>query len=149
MTEMIEKLDVKIRPQVKQFIHELDSLGIAYKVLETRRTPEVQAAYYAQGREPLDVVNAKRKVARLYLLTEKENRNKITWTLKSKHIDGLAIDIVPVIGGRIPWAITDSKVAAAWLHMGEIGEKCGLQWGGRWTPLDKFGCGRDCPHYEV
>ena len=124
MTEMIEKLDVKIRPQVKQFIHELDLLGVAYKVLETRRTPEVQAAYYAQGREPLDVVNAKRKVARLYLLTEKENRNMITWTLKSKHLDGLAIDIVPVIGGRIPWVITNSKVAAAWLHMGEIGEKC-------------------------
>ena len=149
MKEMIEMLDVKIRPQVKQFLHELDSLGIAYKVLETRRTVETQEAYYAQGRYPLEVVNAKRKRAGLYLITEKENKNKITWTMKSKHLDGLAIDIVPVIGGKIPWAITDAKVAAAWLRMGEIGEKCGLLWGGRWTPTDKFGCGRDCPHYEV
>ena len=27
----------------------------------------------------------------------------VTWTLKSKHIDGLAVDLVPVVDGKLCW----------------------------------------------
>jgi len=88
----IDELDDRVKDTVRNFTDHLDSNKIPYVILETRRTKEVQEAYYAQGREPLSRINALRSLAGLNPIGEAEGKRIITWTRKSKHIDGLAVD---------------------------------------------------------
>jgi hypothetical protein len=53
------------------------------------RNYKEQIALYAQGREPLGDVNAKRAMAGLPKITEEENKRKVTWTLSSPHVVNL------------------------------------------------------------
>jgi len=144
----ISSLDVTIRGKVLDFIEHLEREKTRYKVLETRRSPAVQEAYFAQGREKYSRVCSLRDLAGLPKISEGEAGRIITWTKKSKHIDGLAIDIVPIIDGRIPWIVTDAETAEVWFRIGRLGEYHGLEWGGRWSPYSEFKLGRDLPHYQ-
>lgn len=144
----IELLEPNTREKVEKMLHFMDNEKITYKVIETLRSPAVQQAYYAQGRMPLDTVNSLRKDAGLWAIDEATNKRMITWTMKSKHLEGKAIDIVPVIDGKIPWNILSQDIADLYIRIGKIGEAVGLSWGGRWTPIDKFGIGKDAPHFE-
>jgi D-alanyl-D-alanine carboxypeptidase-like protein len=62
----------------------------------------------------------------------------VSWTPNSKHLTGDAIDLVPydvyTLHGpdKLRWDATDR----AWQIMGDIGEKLGLRWGGRWQQKD-------------
>jgi hypothetical protein len=96
-------------------------------------------AYYSRGRMlGSQDVKAMYKAAGLWNITDEDADKVITWTLQSKHIKGEAIDIAPMRGSRIWWMAPES----VWTRMGEIGEKYGLNWGGRWkTP--------DSPHFEI
>lgn len=47
---------------------------------------------------------------------------------ESFHNYRLAFDFAPIVNGKIPW-----NDGALFTRCGEIGEKCGLQWAGRWT----------------
>ena len=145
----ISSLDVTIRNKVLDMIAHLEREKIKYRVLETRRSPAVQEAYYAQGRENYQRICSLRDLAGLPKIGEAEAKNIITWTKKSRHIDGMAIDIVPVRDGKIPWNVKDAETAELWFQIGKIGEKYGLEWGGRWSPIGAFGLGRDNPHYEL
>lgn len=145
----IELLEPNTREKVEKMLHFMDNEKITYKVIETLRSPAVQQAYYAQGRMPLDTVNSLRKDAGLWAIDEATNKRMITWTMKSKHLEGKAIDIVPVIDGKIPWNILSQDIADLYIRIGKIGEAVGLSWGGRWTPIDKFGIGKDAPHFET
>lgn len=144
----IEALEPGTREKVEKMLHFLDAEKISYKIIETLRTTKVQQAYYAQGRNPLYTVNALRKEAGLWVIDEATNKRIITWTLKSKHLEGRAIDIVPIKDGKIPWNILSQEIADLYIKIGEIGESVGLEWGGRWKPIDKFGVGKDAPHFE-
>jgi len=108
-------------------------------VVETLRDLSTQMAYYSRGRMlQTSDVKAMYKAAGLWNITDDDAEKVITWTLQSKHITGNAIDVAPMRNGRIWWGAPES----VWTRMGEIGEKHGLNWGGRWkTP--------DCPHYEI
>lgn len=129
----------EIRGKAHIFVARLLEAGVPAAVVETRRNISVQRAYYAQGRESLEVVNQLRKAAGLHPIDRNENDRKITWTLKSKHLDGLAFDVVPLKGGQLWW----EAPYLMWLRIGEIGESCGLQWGGRWEKCP------DYPHFEI
>jgi peptidoglycan L-alanyl-D-glutamate endopeptidase CwlK len=138
----------EVRPYFEAFLSALDRARLRYAVTETLRTPEVQAAYYAQGRKALEEINALRKKAGLYLLGPEEGKRIITRTMESVHLTGRAADIVPVMdNGKIPWNITE-ETAGLWLEFGRLGREAGLEWGGTWTPLDRFGIGWDAPHYQ-
>jgi peptidoglycan L-alanyl-D-glutamate endopeptidase CwlK len=143
----IQLLAPEARKYFEGFIKKLDNQGFRYSVLETLRTVEVQEAYYAQGRRPLEEINELRKKAGLYLLGEEEAKRIVTKTLESVHLTGKAADIVPVIDGKIPWNITTEN-AELWLAFGRLGQESGLEWGGSWAPLDRFGIGWDAPHYQ-
>jgi hypothetical protein len=138
----IDALNPMLATRVKCFLRKLDEAGIKYFVVETLRSQEVQNAYYAQGRKPLAEVNEMRKTCGLYLLTEAENKNIVTQTLKSNHADGNAIDIVPMKDGKIWWKAPQQ----VWEEMGKIGEDCGLDWcaGGNGKAWHW-----DNPHYEL
>jgi peptidoglycan L-alanyl-D-glutamate endopeptidase CwlK len=143
----LQLLKPEARPYFEGFIGMLEKQGFRYSILETLRTKEAQEAYYAQGRRPLDEINELRKKAGLYLLGEGEGKRIVTKTMESVHLAGLAADIVPVIGGKIPWNIA-AENAGLWLTFGRLGQEAGLEWGGAWAPLDRFGIGWDAPHYQ-
>ena len=140
-------LKPEVRRYFEEFLSRLDAAGLRYAVTETLRTEAVQKAYWAQGRKPLEEINALRKKAGLYLLGEDEGKRIVTKTMNSVHLAGQAADIVPVINGKIPWNITGEN-AGLWLAFGRMGQEAGLEWGGSWSPLDKYGIGWDAPHYQ-
>jgi peptidoglycan L-alanyl-D-glutamate endopeptidase CwlK len=146
----LNSLDPAFQPQAVEFINRLKKAGLAYTIIETARTTLVQNAYYAQGREPLEAVNKKRTLAGLWLITAAENKKIITQTMKSVHLDGWALDVAPLLpDGKIPWVISTQEIADLWKRFGEIGRSVGLEWGGDWKPLDRWGIGWDFPHYQA
>lgn len=70
--------------------------------------------------------------------------------LRSKHQDGLAIDICPyeVFQMHGPDKLAWVAPSDTWRTLGRIGEALGLRWGGRFTPLGRDGIGWDPGHFE-
>ena len=136
-----------VRPCFESFLSALDRAGLRYSVLEVYRTPTMQNAYYAQGREPVEEVNRLRKLAGLYAISADQAGRIITNTRHSTHQDRIAADIVPVLeSGKIPWDYGAHK--AVWETFGRLGMAAGLEWGGSWKPLLPCGLGWDPPHYQ-
>ena len=101
-------------------------------VVEGLRTRERQAELYAQGRT--------------------KPGKKVTWTLHSKHLEGKAVDLAPLINGAIDWADL-SKFDQIAKAMQDAAKEVGVsvRWGGDW---DMDGQPRergesDSPHFEL
>lgn len=110
----------KVQEMTNHFISVCKDRGYTVIITSTLRTEKEQNALYAQGRTtPGDVVtNAKFG--------------------DSLHNYGVAIDFAPVDNnGNIPWS---NK--ALFTTIGEIGESCGFEWGGRWVSF------LDLPHLQ-
>lgn len=118
--------------------------GVPCVVTYTLRTDAEQSALYAQGRESLDVVNSKRKIAGLYALSEKENTYTVTncdgIRNKSRHQTGTAIDVVPLEGTRAIWPNGDDP---RWIAISKAFKAHGFIWGGDWKDFP------DYPHYQL
>jgi len=143
--KMLADLDERAQAVFEEFLNKIDvELGDdQYIVFEGRRTNEVQEAYYAQGREPLENVNKKRAAAGLYLLRSEKDNYPVTWTLKSKHIDGLAMDVLPVDGAGNPtWDL--AHYWNAFVKIRDCAKFIGLICGADWPKPHT-----DWPHYEV
>jgi len=135
----LEVLTPEMKEKAEKMLYRLTQKGLLVMISETLRTLDIQEAYMAQGRDTLENVNKLRVKAGLWKIIESENERKITWTMKSKHLDGKAIDIVPLTPeGRAWW----TAPPAIWEAIGKVGEEVGLNWGGRWKQ-------RDYPHYEI
>ena len=142
-SKMLSELNSAAQPTFNAFLRCLDAeLGDEqYIVFEGRRSARIQEAYYAQGRKSLDEVNELRKLAGLYLLRSERDNYTITWTLKSKHIEGLAMDVVPLDeAGNPTWDLAHYQKQFEIIRV--CGKAAGLVCGADWdTP--------DWPHYEV
>jgi hypothetical protein len=115
----------------------------AYLIFEGLRTEATQVAYYAQGRASLGEVNRARQQAGLYLLSSEKQNYKITWTIKSKHLKGLAMDILPVRpDGEPTWDLAHYREQFELIR--DAGREAGLVCGADWPETQ-----RDWPHYEV
>jgi len=139
----LEGLSSAAQPVFREFLNLLDvELGDdRYVVFEGRRTVAVQEAYYAQGRESLEDVNKKRAAAGLCLLRSERDNYPITWTLKSKHVDGLAMDVLPTDGrGNPTWDLAHYRKTFETIR--DCGKKAGLTCGADWNPPD-------WPHYQI
>lgn len=53
-----------------------------------------------------------------------------SWTMNSKHIEGLAVDLIILKGKEVSWNNEDYK------PLGEYWEKIGGIWGGSWKVKD-------------
>jgi len=102
----------------RELLRRLAAEGLTFKVTSGNRTQAEQDALYAQGRTKPGKV--------------------VTWTRKSRHIGGRAIDLTLFSGKNPVW---DSK---HYDRAGAIGEELGLVWGGRWR-----GGKTDRPHFEL
>jgi len=149
MSSFMAGLHPKTASKLEVMMAMLNGISFKYKIIEGYRTAKVQRAYWHQGRSDIATVNEYRKFAGLYLLTEAENKSAITNcdgdSTLSKHQSGRAVDIVPIVDGKIPWSV--EKHRASWEQLGEIGKQAGFEWGGDWgKTASKLGW--DCPHFE-
>lgn len=126
----LSSLNYQFRKYVEDFVRECSKEGISVWIYETWRSKKRQQALYAQGRQPLEIVNEKRKEVGLPLLREKENRYIVTKLRVSAHNYGLAADFVPVVNGRPQWNNNE-----LWQRCGEVALRLGMEWGGTWKGL--------------
>ncbi len=88
---------------------------------------------------------------RTYAQQVKNVKKGVSQTMDSMHLKGLAVDLVPWIGGKPVWDWTGCyKIAMA---MDTVATHWGIanhiRWGGAWdTRLDKFGDPNDLKAYE-
>jgi hypothetical protein len=140
---MLAELNPRAQPIFDEFILRLDKVlgDNRYIVYEGLRRMLVQEAYFAQGRQSLSAVNALRKQVGLYQLVSDAQNYIITWTMKSKHIEGLAMDITPMNGaGDATWDL--GHYWDTFVKIRDIGKSVGLVCGADWQPPD-------WPHYEI
>jgi hypothetical protein len=120
MSRSLNDLAASFRPLAVELLARLVEAQIPVLIVDTLRTPEEHAENVRKG---------------------------VSWTARSKHLDGLAIDIVPyhtyLIDGmdKLQWDEDDP----VWQRMGLIGESMGLRWGGRFKPPAK----PDLGHFEM
>ncbi len=113
------------------------------------RTVAEQNALYAQGRLPVDKVNALRKKLGWKDLTDQENRFYVTMLKggESAHNHHLAVDIVAQVGRTAEW--TNPKFYEVVAKHAMI-RKADIVWGGDWNmngkPDERF---LDKPHLEL
>jgi hypothetical protein len=111
MSRLLNDLDFRFKNRAIEFLARLTEAGIPVLIVDTRRTPEEHAANLASG---------------------------VSWVGRSKHIDGLAIDVCPyemfqLYGAdKLQWKPDDP----VWQKIGKIGELLGMRWGGRWEKKD-------------
>ncbi len=108
----------ELQEKVALFCEEMDRAGQRFVITQTLRTQKEQDALYEQGRSKPGKI--------------------VTWTRKSKHLEGKAFDIVMLDdNGKVTWN------PIAYEKAGEIGEAVGLKWGGNWNGE------KDLPHFEI
>lgn len=145
-----------------QFRIGMDEKNIDFIVTSTVRTLAEQKALYAQGREPLDVVNNLRAQAGLPSITNLQNKKRVTWTMNSRHLalqpndplctkypewagKGCAFDIVILKNGKAVWDVKadiDQDNIPDYEEAASCGEYLGLIAGARFKPSP------DYPHFE-
>lgn len=121
----IADLDERLQSLAVEFTQRMSEAGIPFIFTCTRRSQAEQDALYAQGR------TAPGKI--------------VTWTRKSKHIDGLAFDIAILQDNKPVWELkvdVDNDGVPDYEQAGAIGESLGLVWGGRWKSPDY-------PHFQL
>ena len=121
----ISDLVPAMQEKARDFSWMMSEAGVPFIFTCTRRTKDEQAELYARGRT--------------------KPGPRVTWTLKSKHIDGLAFDIVICKAGIPQWDVkadVDEDSIPDYTEAGQIGESLGLIWGGRWKKPD-------FPHFEL
>lgn len=105
---------------------------VDFTVVEGKRTQARQRELYAQGRTKPGPV--------------------VTWTLKSKHIDGLAVDIAPWVNGAIDWnTLRNFDLLAEAMFEAARVEGVKIRWGADWNrngkPRERGET--DSPHFEI
>jgi peptidoglycan L-alanyl-D-glutamate endopeptidase CwlK len=116
MSRRLDDLSPRFRPLAFQLLARTVEAGIPVVIVDTLRTAAEHQANLAKG---------------------------VSWTARSRHLDGDAIDICPYATwdaagpDKLNWNVNDP----AWKRLGEIGESLGLRWGGRWRQ-------RDLGHFE-
>lgn len=103
--------------------HAIQISVVDFRITHGIRTQEEQDALYAQGRtKPGQIV---------------------TWTRKSRHMTGHAVDVVALVNGKISWDISYYKQIADAVK--EAAQKLGIMidWGGDWVKS------KDYPHFEL
>lgn len=118
MSRRLDDLSPRMKPLAMELLARCVEKGIPVLIVDTLRTSAEQAEYLRRG---------------------------VSWTIRSKHLTGDAIDVCPYMQfnlhgpDKLQWDANDPT----WSTIGRIGEELGLVWGGRWTNS------RDMGHFEI
>lgn len=124
MSRRLADLDPRFRPIANDLLARLTEAKIPVLIVCTGRTAEEQAEAVRTGHSKV---------------------------LRSRHQDGMAIDLVPYsqydLHGpdKLLWDLRGD----VWWTMGDIGQALGLRWGGTFRPLNDQGLGWDPGHFEL
>ena len=104
MSRALDDLKPEFRAKVFELLARCVEEGIPVLIVDTLRTSEEQAANVARG---------------------------VSWTLKSKHLTGEAIDLCPIRSYMGPGTTKANwdDVNPSWGELGRLGEALGLKWG--------------------
>lgn len=129
-------VDERMQRVVKRAI---ELTAVDFVVVQGRRTHDEQSQLYGQGRTAAQML-----AAGLSEFHAKPGVPKVTWTMKSNHLTGRAVDLAAFVEGQIVWTPTKLyfSIAEAMSHAAEI-EKVAIDWGGHWTK------NKDYPHFEL
>lgn len=124
MGRSLEDLQPATRERARAMLAACKAAGLDVLVTCTLRTAHEQAELYAQGRTKPGPI--------------------VTWAKpgQSLHETGRAFDVVPLRNGKCVWGTTGAD-GELWRQVGEIGERCGLEWAGRWPARI-----REFPHFQ-
>lgn len=109
MSRKLDDLSPRFKPLAIELLARLTEAGIPVMVIDTLRTPEEHAANLAKG---------------------------VSWTKRSKHLDGDAIDVCPwdVYSLSGPDKLQWDGSHPVWQKIGAVGKTIkGLKWGGDWV----------------
>lgn len=95
----LNALHQAFRTPFERWLTAVKALHRSVLVVETHRTQERQAYLYGKGRKGVPWAAP--------------DEATVTWTKDSCHEYGLAVDIAPLIGGRLSWAIEDYQALYA------------------------------------
>lgn len=134
----VKKLNKLVQTMLSLAMEDIKKAGVTGVVFETYRTQERQNYLYCQGRTVNECVSAgiKRDFAVKYCTP---NKGEITWTLKSQHTLNKAVDVVPIINGKLTWDHNAEEQLKIVSTMAAYGFECGTNW-------EK---NRDSCHYQV
>ena len=131
MSRKIEDLTPETQEKFYEFKRRMEEAGIPFMVTSTFRSQAEQVQLYAQGRTTPGKI--------------------VTWTRNSRHTKRDAFDVAILKQGKPVWDIkvdVNEDDIPDYQQAGEIGESCGLEWGGRFK--NKKGKPRpDYPHFQV
>lgn len=65
-----------------------------------------------------------------------------SWTLKSRHLTGHAVDLAPLIDGEVRWDWPPFYLIAAAMKQAAIDVSVPIEWGGDWRK-------KDGPHFQL
>ena len=119
---LVELLPV-VREKVEEFLEYCRQESIDVLVTSTYRDDECQNTLYEQGRSKPGKIVTNAKAG------------------QSWHNWRCAIDVVPLRNGKPVWGTTGEDLKL-WMRVGELGEKAGLEWAGRWKRFREF------PHFQ-
>jgi peptidoglycan L-alanyl-D-glutamate endopeptidase CwlK len=146
----------ELRELYYKFYNKVKLAGLDTSLTCTARELKDQIALYAQGRQDLKEVNELRRIAKLPPINDLENKKKVTWTLKSKHLINSddqnptnnlsrAFDIVILKDGKAIWDVKadiNNDNIPDYQEAGQVGKSIGLKWGGDFPSPDY-------PHFEI
>lgn len=120
----------------------LELSPVDFAVVQGNRTLEDQQKLYGKGRTAAQCV-----AAGVPAICARPGEAKVTWTMKSNHIGGRAIDVCPMVDGQLVWDDNGKrglwpKVAAAFKQAAQE-LNVPIKWGGDWEKT------KDRPHFEL
>lgn len=114
----------------------------SWYVTEVLRTKEHQRFLYSKGRSAAVLKKAGFTTSEIKLYRSQNSKptgSRVTNTLSSMHIKGLACDIVPIVNNKLCWDVPDE----VWSIVGRAAKAHGLDWGGYWSTFV------DRPHVQL
>jgi len=131
--DALNSLDNRAAAALAVALNDLDKDNVPYFISEAARELLTQCLYVLQGTGiiPQSELEWACKTAGI----RPPGTQRISWTLKSKHIEKMAVDIYPLKDGKPDWNNQDMRIVAAM-------KRAGFIWGGDWATPDR-------PHFEL
>lgn len=134
-------IDPDFARKCKAVLADIRAKGGQWYLFEVLRTRERQRFLFAIGRSTKELrANgySMSEIDQLRRQGAKVSIPQVTGVLDSRHMHGVAADIVPLINGEPSWDIPKEQ----WNLIGSSARAHGLTWGGNWKSVDR-------PHIQL